>query len=95
MFEVVSTLSFVAACMSGIACGLVSLINLFRFAANRKPGAPLFPKWYSGPFSYVYRPADLTARGLAARRLYFYGLGGFVVCFLAALIIGTSTGVAH
>ena len=37
MFEVVSTLSFVAACMSGIACGLVSLINLFRFAANRKP----------------------------------------------------------
>jgi hypothetical protein len=44
---------------------------MFRTVANRKEGVPLFPNWYESPFNIIFRPHQLTERGLIARRRCF------------------------
>jgi hypothetical protein len=93
--QVVGTLAFFAACLSGMACLVVVLVNMFRAVANRKEGVPLFPNWYESPFNILFRPSQLTDRGLSARRWCFYGVVGFFIFCASGIAIGVLTGVAH
>jgi len=68
---------------------------MLRAVAHRKAGVPIFPNWYESPFNILFRPAQLTERGLAARRWFFYGIAGFVAFYVAAIAVGSLTGVAR
>jgi hypothetical protein len=77
----------VASFVGIVASWFVGVVNMFRAVANRKEGAPLCPHWYESPFNYLFRPSQLTDRGLSARRLCFYGFVGFflsIIIYLAA-----------
>jgi hypothetical protein len=66
--QAIGTVAFAAAVLGGMASGVVAIVNMFRTVAYRKDGVPLFPHWYVSPFNVVFRPDQLTDRGLAARR---------------------------
>jgi hypothetical protein len=95
MIEIVATLAFIGACLGSFLCAFLVLVNMFRAVANRKEGVPIFPSWYESPFNILFRPHQLTERGLRARRLCLYGFAGFWLFAMLAVAIGTLTGVAH
>jgi hypothetical protein len=76
-------------------CWLVGMINMFRAVCYCKEGVPLFRHWYGSPFNILFRPDDLTDQGLAARRWFFRGFAGFILCVLAAVAIASLTGAGH
>jgi hypothetical protein len=95
LVQALGYLGFVGACICAVICWFIAAINMFRTVAYRKPGVPLFPHWWESPFNILFRPSQLTARGLEARRWCFYGVVGFLVCGGFVMIVGVSTGVAH
>jgi hypothetical protein len=58
---------------------LMGMVNSFVMIANRKEGVPLFPTRWESPVYIIFRPANLTERGLQARRRCIWGIVGFVV----------------
>ena len=94
LFQIISKFAFLAAVSGGFFWFFVAVINMFRAVANRKPDVPVFPNWWESPFNIIYRPCQLTERGLSARRWYFYGLVGFIVCWAIGILVGLATGIA-
>jgi hypothetical protein len=92
--KVIGLIAFAAMLFGGIVCWFVSVVDIFRAVASRKEGVPLFAG-FGGPFSVLFRPQDLTERGLAARRWVAFGFIGFFVCALSGALVGVMTGVAH
>ena len=86
---------FIGAILGGFVSRFIALINMFRAVAYRKPDVSLFPHWWESPFNPLFRPAQLTDRGLATRRWCFYGVIGFVVCWVFNAVVSVATGVAH
>jgi hypothetical protein len=84
--DAIAWLFFAGSVIGFVAGWFLVMINMFRVVANRKEGAPLFPNWYEGPFNYICRPSQLTERGLAARRWYFYGVASMVLSAILAAI---------
>jgi hypothetical protein len=79
----------VFAIVGGFVSWFIITINMFRMVANRKDGVPLFPSWYKSPFGILFRPAQLTDHGRAARRLAIYGIIGFFVCWLIGMVFAS------
>lgn len=77
----VGTIGLVTAFVGSMICLLVAIANMFRAVHYRKDGVPLFRRWYENPINILFRPGDLTAQGLAARRGSFTGLpASYFVC---------------
>lgn len=81
--------------LAGLYFILDSLINAFRAIAYRKEDVPLFPHWWESPFFILFRPEQLTDRGLIARHRFFMGIIGYLICWTLAILIAWITGVAH
>jgi len=77
------------------ACWLISMVNMLRMVVHRKPSVPLFRSWWASPFNIMFRPCDLTEKGLRARKLIFVGAVGFFVCLLFSTLIGLLFGTRH
>jgi hypothetical protein len=92
--QTVGYVVFVAAVLGGFVCGFIVVVNMFRTVANRKPDVPLFPNWWESPFNILFRPSQLTDRGLSARRCCVDGSLGFLVCLVVAAFIAVTTGIA-
>ena len=78
--------------LMGVACWALAIVNMFRMVRHRKPGVPLFPNAWESPFNIMFRPGNLTDRGLRARKLTFLGTVGFVVCWFLAGGFGLLSG---
>jgi hypothetical protein len=81
VFGTIVAVAFVAA----FTFWFIGVVNMFRVVANRKDGVPLFPNWFESPFNILFRPSQLTDRGIIARRKCFYGFIGFI---LSCAILG-------
>jgi hypothetical protein len=86
MLEAIIGTIVAAAFIGAIASWFIAVVNVFRTVANRREGVPLFPIWFESPFNILFRPAQLTDRGLIARRRCFYGVIGFVLSILIVCI---------
>jgi hypothetical protein len=93
MLEAMAGIVFVAAFVAAVVSWFVAAVSMFRMVANRKEGVPLFPAWYESPVNLVFRPRNLTDRGLSARRWLFYGFIGFIACLLLCVIAGSLAGL--
>jgi hypothetical protein len=93
--QVMGWIGVVAAFVGTFVCWFIALINMFRTLAHRKPGVAIWPHWWESPFNILFRPEELTARGLVARRWCFFGVAGFLACFVLFLLVGIPTGVLH
>ncbi len=91
--QAIGKFAFVAAVLGGGTCWFVAVINMFRTVANRKPDVPLFPSWWQSPFNILFRPSQLTERGLSARRWCFYALAGSLVCWAFGMLVALTTGM--
>ena len=90
-----SSTIFCAVCgLSGIALVFLTMVNAVMMVRYRKPGVPRAYSGYSA-FNIIFRPGDLTERGLRARRRVIVGVVGWLVCFVLFLAVGTATGVLH
>ena len=76
------------AMLGALVSWFVATINMFRTVANRKEGVPLFPHWHESPWNILFRPHQLTERGLTARRRCFQGVVGFLICAVIGMIAG-------
>jgi hypothetical protein len=88
MLKVLGSLVWFATFLGIAVSWFVAVINMYRMISNRKEGVPLFPNWYESPGNIIFRPHQLTDRGLAARRWCIYGVVGFFVCWAVAFGIG-------
>jgi hypothetical protein len=86
--EMAGTVGFVGAGIAAVYCWWIGIMNMFRTVANRKLGVPLFPHWWESPFNILFRPWQLTDRGLDARRKCFLGMLGFVAFCVLSVIVG-------
>jgi hypothetical protein len=68
------------------------MINAILMVRRRKPGVPLCRDW-SSPYNIVFRPNDLTASGLRARRNLIFGFLGWFVCAGVFLAVGAATDI--
>jgi hypothetical protein len=94
MTEAVTNIVIGIACLGAFASWLVCAINMFRMVANRREDVALFRKWYENPFNVIFRPGDLTDRGLEARRRCLYGMFGFLAFILLVFVVGLLRGAA-
>ena len=69
------------------ACWLISAVNMHRMVVHRKPGVPMYRRLWANPFNIMFRPGDLTEKGLRARNLILVGAVGFFVCVLLSALI--------
>jgi hypothetical protein len=79
----------------GVAGLLASLslmaFHLFRMVTNRKDGVPFIATMFEGPLGIIFRPEQLTERGLAARRLSLVAMKWsflFLLLLAVAAMIG-------
>jgi hypothetical protein len=93
--EVIGGLVVAVAFLCAFSSWVIATVNMFRTVANRKDGVPLFPNWYESSFNILFRPSQLTDRGLSARRWCFYGVAGFIISCALAIAISELTGVAQ
>ncbi|MFL6546618.1 MAG: hypothetical protein ACJ8LM_15760 [Candidatus Udaeobacter sp.] len=71
----------------GLVASLFSMMfSLFRMVTNRKDGVPLLTNWFEGPLGIIFRPEQLTDRGLAARRLSLRAMRWSFMFFLLGAI---------
>jgi hypothetical protein len=77
-FRVVSTGLMIAVFVSWF----VFAINLLRANANRKEGVPWSTAW-----GIALIPANLTQRGLVARRYCHYAAAGFILSAIALVVL--------
>jgi hypothetical protein len=59
---------------------------LVKTTLNRKPGVPYFPGDAESPNNIVFRPHQLTAEGLKARRYFFGSWIAFVVTLIGTIV---------
>jgi hypothetical protein len=59
-----------------------------RAGANRKPGLSYMPDGWGNPMNYLFRPDDLTAKGLQQRRLCFIHLSIFIAAMALLAFVG-------
>lgn len=75
--------------IAAFVCWLTAVVNMCLAVKYRKPDLPLFPDgMFGNPFNILFRPRDLTDRGLLARRRCFLGVAGFFACAALLCIIG-------
>ena len=78
-----------------ILCGtgsmVIYVINLHLANANRKVPISKLRRLFQMEILYI--PALLNERGLVARRRAIYGFAGFIVCWIAVMAVGLSTGI--
>jgi hypothetical protein len=70
----------------GLVFFLASVLSVASMIGDRKPGVPFFPDGLS-PAMLLFRPQDLTKRGLIARRVALTSLGIFFGLVFGALPI--------
>ena len=94
-FQVIGYIGFVASCVGAVACRFVIVVNMFRAVALQKPDVPLRWSLRESPFNILFRPNDLTKRGKTARSWCSFGVVGFLLSFLLAVLVGVVTGVGQ
>ena len=85
-------LVFFACVAVGIWCLTGIVIHSILVVRHRKPGYPLFPNWYAGPFSHLFRPHNLTDQGLQSRRRVLLNLIGFLAAWAIGIAIALACG---
>ena len=68
---------------------LIMTINMIRVTGHIKEGVTI----YGRKTNVLFRPHELTDRGLAVRRWFFYGLIGFFACLLIGFALGALAGL--
>src|SRR5688572_28997629 len=86
-------MAFVVCILGGFVCWGVVVYNMFRTVALRKPGVSMWYGTLLNPFHLLLQPDKLTGAGLAARRLCFFGLVGFFICWLLGVLVGIAFGI--
>ncbi|MCE9546572.1 MAG: hypothetical protein K8T25_13780 [Planctomycetia bacterium] len=92
MVKAIGLLGVMTTTVGVFAFGTMAVMNMFRTTHHRKEGVPLYPRLGSR-FNLLFRPSQLTDRGLAARKKVLYATVGMVLCLVAELAIGLGTGV--
>ena len=78
---------------------LISLLMSWGYASqtimNRKPGVPFFPGNQESPGNVLFRPHQLTEKGLWARKQFFIWLSIFVGTLAASGIAAICYELRH
>lgn len=94
MLDAIGRAICVACMLMGVACWFASVFFMFRAMAHRKPGVPLFPGLWESPANILFRPSQLTERGLKYRGLCFLSILGFLLSWIAGMLVGVVAGVS-